>query len=99
MWFFCQRRNLRPREERVASLKQHLTWMKEQHERGTIVLSGPSPDRQLGMYLIRAASRADAERIAAGDPYTVAGDTSFELIEWQINEIMGIGFRNLDDLP
>ena len=99
MWFFCQRRNLRPREERVASLKQHLTWMKEQHERGTIVLSGPSPDRQLGMYLIRAASRADAEGIAAGDPYTVAGDTSFELIEWQINEIMGIGFRNLDDLP
>jgi uncharacterized protein YciI len=99
MWFFCQRRNVRPREQRVASLKQHLTWMKEQHELGTIVLSGPSPDRQIGMYLIRAASRADAERIAAGDPYTAAGDTTYELIEWQINEIMGAGFRNLDDLP
>ena len=99
MWFFCQRRNIRPREQRVASLKQHLTWMKEQHELGTIVLSGPSPDRQMGMYLIRAASRADAERIAAGDPYTAAGDTTYELIEWQINEIMGVGFRNLDDLP
>jgi uncharacterized protein YciI len=99
MWFFCQRRNLRPREQRIASLKQHLTWMKEQHELGTIVLSGPSPDRQLGMYLIRAASRADAERIAAGDPYTVAGDTTYELIEWQINEILGVGFRNLDELP
>jgi uncharacterized protein YciI len=99
MWFFCQRRNVRPREQRVASLKQHLTWMKEQHELGTIVLSGPSPDRQMGMYLIRAVSRADAERIAAGDPYTAAGDTIYELIEWQINEIMGAGFRNLDDLP
>jgi uncharacterized protein YciI len=72
--------------------------MKRQHEEGTIVLSGPSPDHALGMYLIRAPARQDAERIAASDPYTAAGDCAYELFDWQINEIMGVGFRNLDDL-
>ena len=101
MWFFCQRRNVRPRDQRVASLKEHLTWMKQQHETGTIVLSGPSPDRTLGMYLIRAATRTAAEAIAASDPYTYTAsrDCDFELFDWQINEIMGVGFRDLDDLP
>jgi len=65
--------------------------MKAQHEAGTILLSGPTPDRKLGMYLIRAANRGEAERVAAGDPYTVAGHTTFELIEWEIHQAFGIG--------
>jgi uncharacterized protein YciI len=65
--------------------------MKAQHEAGTIVMSGPSPDLRFGMYLIRAASREQAERIAASDPYTVAGDSRFELFEWDIRQIAGVG--------
>jgi uncharacterized protein YciI len=65
--------------------------MKAQHEAGTIVLSGPTPDRKTGMYLIRAKDRAEAERIAGSDPYTAAGFTSFELIEWDIHQILGAG--------
>jgi len=65
--------------------------MKQQHEAGRIVLSGPKPDRKLGMYLIRASSRDEAERIAASDPYTAAGFTTFDLIEWEIHQIMGAG--------
>jgi uncharacterized protein YciI len=98
MWYFCQRRNIRPREQRAASLKEHLLWMKQQHDEGNIVLSGPSPDHSLGMYLIRAGSRDAAERIAASDPFTAAGDCAYELFDWQINEIMGVGFRNLEEL-
>lgn len=37
------------------------------------------------------ASREDAERIAASDPYTVQGDSVFELTQWNIRQIMGIG--------
>lgn len=58
---------------------------------GTIVASGPSPDLKYGMYLIRAGARAEAERIAASDPYTVAGDSRFELFEWDIRQIAGVG--------
>jgi uncharacterized protein YciI len=91
MWFLCLRKNLRPREERRVSLAEHFVWMKEQHESGRILISGPSEDRELGIYLIRAGSRDEAEAIAAGDPYTVAGDCAFDLIPWKIHQILGIG--------
>ncbi|HLQ35028.1 MAG TPA: YciI family protein [Chloroflexota bacterium] len=90
-FFLTQRRPLKPREEWTVTLDQHLVWMKQQHEAGNIIMSGPTPDRKIGMYLIRAKDRAEAERIASGDPYTVAGFTTFELIQWEIHQIMGIG--------
>ncbi len=36
-------------------------------------------------------TREEAERIAAGDPFTAAGFTAFDLIEWEIHQIMGAG--------
>ena len=91
MWFFCKRTNLKPPHERSSTLDLHLAWMQTQHATGKILLSGPSPDLKLGLYLIRADSRDEAECIAASDPYTAAGDSSYELIEWRIRQIMGIG--------
>jgi uncharacterized protein YciI len=91
MWFFCKRTNLRPPGQRRSTLDLHLAWMKEQHLAGKIMLSGPSPDLRFGMYLIVAGSREEADRIAASDPYTSAGDASYELTEWNVRQIMGIG--------
>lgn len=91
MWYLVQRRSTRPREEWTVTLEQHLAWMKRQHEAGTIIMSGPTRDRKMGMYLIRAESRQEAERIAASDPYTEAGFCSFEIFEWEIHQILGVG--------
>ena len=91
MWFFCRRENLRSPGQRRSSLDEHFVWMKAQHDAGTIFMSGPSPDLKFGMYLIRAATRAEAERIAASDPYTVVGDSRFELFEWDVRQIAGVG--------
>jgi uncharacterized protein YciI len=91
MWYLALRRNLQPREAWTVTLDEHLGWMREQHARGAILLSGPSADRALGMYLIRADSRAAAEQIAASDPFTAGGHCAFELIEWEIHQAMGIG--------
>jgi uncharacterized protein YciI len=91
MWFFCKRTHLKPPGARAATLDTHLAWMQEQHAAGTIVMSGPSPDLTLGMYLIRAQSREEAERIAASDPYTKLGDSTYELTQWNIRQIMGVG--------
>lgn len=60
MWYLALRRNLQPRESWTVGLDEHLAWMHEQHAVGAILLSGPSADRSLGMYLIRA-SRAAGE--------------------------------------
>jgi uncharacterized protein YciI len=62
MWYLAMRRPVKPREEWTVSLDQHLVWMKQQHEAGTILFSGPTPDRKYGIYVIRAASKADAEK-------------------------------------
>ena len=91
MWFFCKRTNVRRPGGRTSTLDLHLAWMKDQHLAGKILLSGPSPDLQMGMYLIRANSRGEAEEIAGSDPYTVAGDSIYELVQWNIRQIMGVG--------
>ena len=91
MWYLILRRPVRPREEWTVTLDQHFVWMKEQHETGRILFSGPSPDRKLGIYVIRAGSREEAELIAAGDPYTKAGLCAFDVIEWEVHQILGVG--------
>lgn len=98
MWYLVLRRPLRPRSEWLCQGDEHLTWMKEQHDTGKIYLSGPSKaqdpttgSRRYGMYLIRAGSYEEADQIAASDPYTAAGDCDYELIEWEIHQIMGVG--------
>ena len=91
MWYLTLRRPVKPREEWTVTLDQHLVWMKQQHERGTILFSGPTTDRKYGIYVIRAANRTEAEEIAAGDPYTAAGFAAFELLEWEVHQIMGVG--------
>jgi uncharacterized protein YciI len=65
--------------------------MKRQHEAGTILFSGPSSDRKYGIYVIKAESKQDAEEIAATDPYTAAGLCDFDVIEWEVHQILGAG--------
>jgi uncharacterized protein YciI len=91
MWYLIMRRAVKPREEWTVSLDQHLVWMKQQHEAGTILFSGPTPDRKFGIYVIRAGSTAEAEKIAGSDPYTAAGFCAFDLYEWEVHQIMGAG--------
>ena len=82
---------MKPRDQFTVTLDQHLVWMQQQHEAGRILFSGPTPDRSRGIYVIRAGSREEAERIAASDPFTAAGCTTFELIEWEVHQVLGVG--------
>ena len=91
MWYLVLRRPVKPRDQWTVSLDQHLVWMKQQHESGKILFSGPTTDRKYGVYVIRAASRNEAEQIARSDPYTAAGFTDFELLEWEVHQILGVG--------
>jgi uncharacterized protein YciI len=91
MWYLVLRRPVQPREQWKVTLDEHLVWMKQQHEAGKILFSGPTTDRKYGIYVIRAATKEDAEKIAATDPYTAAGLTAFELLEWEVHQILGVG--------
>jgi uncharacterized protein YciI len=98
MWYLILRRPLKPREEWTVSLDQHLVWMKEQHESGKILFSGPTADRKLGVYVIRASSKSEAEKIARSDPYTAAGFCAFDVLEWEVHQIMGVGPFTAEEL-
>jgi uncharacterized protein YciI len=91
MWYLVLRQPTKPREQWTVSLDQHLIWMKQQHRSGKILFSGPTSDRKYGVYVIRAESKQEAEQIAASDPYTAAGFCAFELLEWEVHQIMGVG--------
>jgi uncharacterized protein YciI len=94
MWFICLRHAIQPREQWTTTLDTHLAWMKTQHDTGNILMSGPGTTPEgdrVGIYLIRADSRSEAEQIAAGDPFTVAGHCAFNLIAWEVHQIMGAG--------
>ena len=91
MRYLVLRRPVKPRAQWTVSLDQHLVWMKQQHECGKILISGPTTDRKYGVYVIRAASKDEADKIAASDPYTAAGFSAFELLEWEVHQIMGCG--------
>ena len=91
MWYLVLRRPTKPRDQWTVTLDQHLVWMKQQHQAGKILFSGPTTDRRYGVYVIRAESKQEAEQIAASDPYTAAGFCAFELLEWELHQIMGVG--------
>ena len=91
MWYLVLRRPTKPRNQWTVNLDQHLIWMKQQHQSGKILFSGPTTDRKYGVYVIRADSKQEAEQIAASDPYTAAGFCAFELLEWEVHQIMGVG--------
>lgn len=91
MYFLCLRHPLRPRSEWDVTLQDHLDWMRDRHADGSVILSGPSADRSVSLYLIRADSVGAAEGIAAADPFTAGGECRFDLIEWEIHQMLGIG--------
>ena len=98
MWYLTLRQATKPRDQWTVSLDQHLVWMKQQHDTGRILFSGPTTDRKYGIYVIRADSKEEASKIAASDPYTAAGFCSFELLEWEVHQIMGAGNFTAADL-
>jgi uncharacterized protein YciI len=73
-----------------ARVIEHLAWMRIQHERGTVLISGPSSDGATGIYVLRVSSHEDAAALAATDP--LAGDgVRVEVIDWNVHQILGIG--------
>ena len=73
IWYLILRRNVKLHGECTVSLDEHLAWMRQEQQTGKILFSGPSGDRTLGIYIVRADSRSEAELVASADPFTMAG--------------------------
>jgi hypothetical protein len=52
----------------------------------------------VSVYLVRAADEGAAAAIASADPLTASGMCDFELIEWDVHQVMGVGPFTAADL-
>ncbi len=71
-------------------LDEHLAWLIERENNGTIFLSGQLGDETgwdgSGLAIVRAESRAAAEADAATEPFCKAGIRRNTVRGWQLNE-------------
>lgn len=78
-------------------MRAHLQWLLDMETDGRLFAAGPLDYGQAartgdpivnasGMYLFAAADRAEAEAIAAAEPFTVAGWRTWSLCPWLLNE-------------
>jgi uncharacterized protein YciI len=76
----------------MEHLKAHLDYQEQLEQRGIMFAAGPhwTDDEQRwdgeGMVVIRAASLAEAQKIAADDPMHKAGARSYRVRPWLVNE-------------
>lgn len=80
-----------PASELQANLKAHLLYLIDLEKKGILFASGPLFDRDgtmtgEGLTVVRAASIDEAERLAAADPFVVAGQRRPTVKRWVVNE-------------
>jgi uncharacterized protein YciI len=90
-WYLVIRRMSEPPASWAGRLDAHLAWLHAMHDRGTIIMSGPSADLSLGIYVMRAGSAPEATRLASSDPLLQAPGATLEVTEWQLHQVLGIG--------
>jgi uncharacterized protein YciI len=72
--------------------------MRQQHEQGRVFMSGPVPSESLGMYVLRAPSREEAQKVARSEPFAKGGLTEPEIRDWDVHQVLGVGPFSLADM-
>ncbi|MEU6890774.1 YciI family protein [Streptomyces sp. NPDC046557] len=63
-------------------MEAHVAWLDRYYASGVFLASGRKVPREGGVILAAGVSRAEAEEIAAGDPFTVAGVCAYRITEF-----------------
>lgn len=95
MWYLLlSHRDLPPVDDdaRDKAREGHFAFLRKQHDAGKILFSGPTADRSMGIYVIKADSHDEAVAIADEDPMHIYKVRRPEVIDWDIHQIMGAGF-------
>jgi len=64
-----------------AALEAHRAWLEEGFAKGVLLLCGPQVPREGGAILAHGLSRAEAEALAATDPFVLRGVANYRIIE------------------
>ena len=77
--------------ERSAATDAHLAYLAELEASGILFLAGPfvteaGVSTGGGMFVLRAKTLAEAEAIAARDPYNAGGYRTFHVAPWRLDQ-------------
>ncbi len=67
-----------------ASIDAHVAHLRALDEAGKLVLCGPFTDHASGLVVVHARDKAEAEAIAAADPFVRDGVRTFTVRTWQL---------------
>lgn len=67
---------------RERHITAHQEWLDDQHRAGRILFSGPTGDRQYGVYVIVADSLDAATKLAGEDPYHTHDVRQATVMQW-----------------
>ena len=98
MWYLILSTRKASIEDVKARTADHFEWMQAQHAAGTVAISGPTPDRSMGIYVVRADSAETAHKITASDPFHTHNLREYQLIPWEVHQILGIGPFSVDGI-
>lgn len=98
MWYLVISRALAPREQIQALTPEHNAWLKEHHDAGDLVFTGPTVDGSVGIWVIRATSHDEAKKIADSSVYHQRRLREYEMFDWKVNQFMGQGPFSTDAL-
>jgi len=90
-WYVVMSKSIGPREAIRGKEPLNLAWMKEQHEAGNVLFSGPT-DGGFGIWVLRASSKEEAAELLKTHPWVESGlrDVS-EIYQWNVQQALGIG--------
>ncbi|MFE0582843.1 YciI family protein [Streptomyces sp. NPDC058874] len=71
-----------PVETVEEQMDAHIAWLDGYYAAGVFLASGRKVPRDGGVILAAGVSRAEIEKIAAGDPFAVAGVCSYRITEF-----------------
>ena len=91
MWYLTFSKPASTREQIIPHLQEHLDWQRNAHDSGGMLYSGPSADFSMGIMLLRAESLDDAKKTMDSEPFHKLGLRTYEIIEWDVHQGMGIG--------
>jgi uncharacterized protein YciI len=69
-----------PLDEVTPHVPGHVAYLERHHADGTFLLSGQTVPDDLGGVILATGPRERVERVAAGDPFAVAGVAAYEIV-------------------
>lgn len=90
-WYVVMSKSTAPREAIRGRENENLAWMKEQHEAGRCLFTGPTTEG-VGIWVFRGSSKDEVAELLQTHPWVKDGmrDVS-EIYEWNVQQALGIG--------